>query len=556
MIANLIVIAFVVGLAFMWSTQGLFSALVHLGMTIIAGVLAFAVWEPLVLGFLIERMPETAWGVGLLAPFSLLLLLLRVASDKLVPGNVDLPHVANMIGGGVVGLISGVITGGVVVIGLQYIGGVSLGYASWRVAADGGVQQTQSLWVPADRIAAQLFTMLSDGSMTPALSSRNLATHRPNLAQEAGLFGAVARAHARQSLRPASAEVDRRFTFSANEAPAGSTVTGDELGLIIGVDINLALASDADGVFTASAGQAALVCQDAAGNPAVVFPTGWVYRTRNAFGLFASPEDFIRTKPVQRAAIDLLFKISARHEPMYLRLKNTRLELPREPTFNADQIDQWLGQVDWASTGATDGPTTGGSDGPTDVGPTQGVGADVEAVDIRVSAKLPHVYNLNQIRANCRNAQLQRMDPSVVSIVRAHGAVAPERSRISESLAVTHIYHTERTDVVRVTLAQAKAKSLYGKAFEAAAAVATGPVLKDNESDLYRPIGYMINRVGQTVFAIDPAEPIHRLAQIDREQLATADELILLFIVPKGVTITEFSFSGRTGKQAVDLQVR
>ena len=118
MIANIVVIVFVLAMIFWWSQQGFFSAFIHLCLTIVAGTIALSIWEPLVLKFLIFRMPQYAWTVGLLAPFALLLFGLRFAADRLVPGNVQMMPLLSKALGGACGLGSGVLTAGLVFIGL------------------------------------------------------------------------------------------------------------------------------------------------------------------------------------------------------------------------------------------------------------------------------------------------------------------------------------------------------------------------------------------------------------------------------------------------------
>ena len=49
---NLIIIGLVVLIAYWWSNEGAFSALLHLVCVIAAGTIAFAVWEPIVFGVL------------------------------------------------------------------------------------------------------------------------------------------------------------------------------------------------------------------------------------------------------------------------------------------------------------------------------------------------------------------------------------------------------------------------------------------------------------------------------------------------------------------------
>ena len=102
MIPNIILIVFVFGMALMWSTYGLFSSLLHLGLVIVAGSLAFALWEPLAYGVLFNILPSAAWGVSLLGSFIVLLIVLRIVTDKLVRGTLKVHRLADQIGGGAI----------------------------------------------------------------------------------------------------------------------------------------------------------------------------------------------------------------------------------------------------------------------------------------------------------------------------------------------------------------------------------------------------------------------------------------------------------------------
>ena len=112
---NLIIIVLVAFIAYMWSQEGLFSSIIHLVCTVIAGAVAFAVWEPLAYIMLGVR-EDIAWSVSLAIPFLVTLGLLRVAMDKAIPHNIKFNNVTNLVGGGVFGVGSGIISVGILVI--------------------------------------------------------------------------------------------------------------------------------------------------------------------------------------------------------------------------------------------------------------------------------------------------------------------------------------------------------------------------------------------------------------------------------------------------------
>lgn len=182
---NLLILAFLLGMAFFWSTYGLFSAVLHLGVVIVAGALAFAIYEPLA-GVLLGRMPNLAWGLALLGPFAILLIVLRVVADKTVCANVQVQRLTGQIGGGVVGLVAGYLTAGVTLIGIGFLpmGTDILGYAPYQVSGN-QIQPNDEgqLWMPlqVDTAAAGFFSMLSGGAFEPTLSEPTLASHRPGI---------------------------------------------------------------------------------------------------------------------------------------------------------------------------------------------------------------------------------------------------------------------------------------------------------------------------------------------------------------------------------------
>src|SRR5690349_10701262 len=94
---NLIVIAIVLLIAYWWANQGLFSAILHMLCVIAAGAIALSIWEPVTVGYLLRGngFDDYAWGVTLVGSFVIILLILRVATNKIVPNNVAVPGWAN-----------------------------------------------------------------------------------------------------------------------------------------------------------------------------------------------------------------------------------------------------------------------------------------------------------------------------------------------------------------------------------------------------------------------------------------------------------------------------
>lgn len=193
MIMNLVVIAFVLGVAWFWLTKGAFSSLLHLCCTIAAGAIAFAVWEPLAYT-LVGVMPSTgffgflqgiSWTLALVVPFVIALIALRAIVDSVVRANLTLAGPVDMGLAGACGLGSAVLTAGVVVIGLSYArlstgfaGYQPLWYTEEKAEGAGSLVLDDALWLPADKLTAGLYGHVSRHAFA---TSEPLAKWYPNL---------------------------------------------------------------------------------------------------------------------------------------------------------------------------------------------------------------------------------------------------------------------------------------------------------------------------------------------------------------------------------------
>lgn len=188
MFMNILVIVFVLGIAYTWSVRGVFNSMIHAMCVLFAGAIAFAVWEPLAMILLgsssspiVEGM---AWGVSLIVPFVIVMLGLRVITDKVVTANIKNVKAVDYAGGAMFGLVSSILTAGVLVIAMGYMRLPSsfLGYQPVWYSEDpkgsGSLVENQRLWIPVDTITAGLYKNLSNGSMG---SAEPLAKWYPDL---------------------------------------------------------------------------------------------------------------------------------------------------------------------------------------------------------------------------------------------------------------------------------------------------------------------------------------------------------------------------------------
>src|SRR4051812_24831981 len=113
MILSVIIILLVAGVAYFHYAQGFFSATISATIAVLSAALAVGYHEVVVYGLLKGKMADYAHAFVLVGLFALSYIILRTLFDKLVPGNIRLPVIADRVGGGVMGLIAGIFTAGI-----------------------------------------------------------------------------------------------------------------------------------------------------------------------------------------------------------------------------------------------------------------------------------------------------------------------------------------------------------------------------------------------------------------------------------------------------------
>jgi hypothetical protein len=266
---NLLIIFIVLLIAYWWANQGLFSAILHLVCVVAAGAIALAFWEPVTLGLLMSggMFDDYAWGVSLVLLFCLSLAVLRVAADKLAPGNVNIPMWANLSFGFVVGLAASIITAGILLTGVGFLQSHReiMGYTGYgRSARDATVTQTgQGLWLPVHRITSGFYEYLSLGSLYPHFNNTPLAHYNPELYKQASLVrDSFERGKGKLSLLPSAATVHR--------------LQRDEQNNRYAVEVEFkALSRDFGQQLTLSSSQIRLITHPLGGSPRIVHPEAW-----------------------------------------------------------------------------------------------------------------------------------------------------------------------------------------------------------------------------------------------------------------------------------------
>jgi len=119
MLIVIIATILVLGIAVYQATQGLFSAIVMAILTTLCAAFAFNYYEPLARTYLYSRQPAYADGIALVALLFGSLLVLRVLFDWRLRANVITSAWTDRIGGGLVGLYTGMILTGVLMLAIQ-----------------------------------------------------------------------------------------------------------------------------------------------------------------------------------------------------------------------------------------------------------------------------------------------------------------------------------------------------------------------------------------------------------------------------------------------------
>ena len=159
---NFLVIVGVILIAYWWSNQGLFSSLLHMAAVIGAGAITISVWEliswDLALGNL-GGFDNYVSGISFILIFAGTLMLLRVATDRFAPEDVEVNATLELAGGFTFGAVSGILSIGLLIIGTGFIQRPLefMGYKGYGREAVGNSQigpVGPQLWLPVDYLTS------------------------------------------------------------------------------------------------------------------------------------------------------------------------------------------------------------------------------------------------------------------------------------------------------------------------------------------------------------------------------------------------------------------
>jgi len=592
---SIIAVVVTLGLGYIWLTRGFFSALIHLICTIIAGAIAFAAWEPLSYWFLesssnsgiMSFVAGVSWGLGLMVPFAVSLIVLRLIVDKLLPGNVVLEQKLDYIGGGVCGVFAGVITAGVLVIGLSFfrLDNDVLG-SPVQYDHSGAIVRGGGLWVPVDKWTAGLYGSLSERAFR---TGEPLAKWHPDLADEGPSIRMSAfDQRGRNTTKRGDFEVKGRFTVGdgggakLNELlrdrwdPAKSQRIMDpdkhdypEGTHLEGFLINFrAGAREKDGKVAMGAGQVHLVLENGSEERMTVYPVAVSSQAEAdkptpARWRYDAPDTFIASAGASAdAPMAFEFPCPPGYKPVALYIKGVRHEVEesavtREPKWKfrgAAERDAMIasgfGQIISTGKGGTI-TTVAASNIDTSEAvvlkrtPPPGATASSPAQPpqgMRISEMLPFVVqkgvhgNLELDEENNRNIILTGDATLTLDVLQNKG--------LEKSIQVQRLLTSSDTVIVQLEVGQGTPMSILGKSAESSEN--PPPALFDTNGTRYEPVGYIYQDETKVVVSYKPGEPITTMTQLPPlSRSRPAQKLTLIFRCSSNVTLKHFGLGNK-----------
>ncbi|MBX3355000.1 MAG: hypothetical protein KF724_04805 [Phycisphaeraceae bacterium] len=537
MMLSILVVAIVGLIAYWWANQGATSALLHFLCVLVAGTIAFSLWEWVTVTFFLRgvRFDEYAWGVTLVGIFVVVLFILRLAADKLVPKEVRPNAAVNTVFGAIFGLGAGVLSVGIVLTGWGFVQASTeiLGYGGFRRSQESSGQpsQLQGNMPPAMVLEATEFAFghLSRTVFSPVGGSATLASAMPRFSELAG-------SGMRDSLDEGKGKIS---------APRGSIRVADFFELptageglyVVRLDVEQP-AFDPGAMFTLSASQARLVGSDD-DSPGVSHPREFGQRltaTDPAFAPFTfSDVTYFASSPsgAQSATFFLAFpKGPLRGQsPAFVQVKGLRLRLPeltREPTVGtlAALLDRTVAARSEMAIALdrllreTEGAPALGS---------QHISAN-NTIDPASSSinTLPGslVVNDNRWLVSGAGDFVRGANVTGNRDLRVNGILEPRGTRIvrlnaSKNLSPVDLYNMDRVRALRRNAGEAAMVEIV-----------------DSNGETYQPFGYIWERTGgSTIRVYLDTPPGGRWTLRDLPNAGDEDRLNLLYRLPEGVRV-------------------
>lgn len=538
MILSLLVVAIIALITYWWMNQGLFSALLHFLCVLVAGTVAFSLWEWATVSFFLRgiRYDEYAWGITLVGIFAIVLLVLRLLSDRLAPNEVRLPGAINYGFGALFGLGAGVLSIGIVLVGWGFVqsSGEVLGYEGFRRTQQGGGVPTQTqgglppTWVL--NATTSVFGALSVGAFSPIGSDVTFASAMPGLSD---LAGSAMRDSFNDGKGKISAPIGSIRAVEFYDLPS----TGEGVYLVR-LDLDQP-AFDRRTMFTLSSSQARLVGASET-DPRVSFPNE--FGQKNAANdarfqpyAFNDISNFASSPSgAQNATIYLTFpKTPLRGQtPAFLQVKGLRLKLP------AVQLEPTISSLSAFLDRRTGGANPFAPELKELLASTEGAPGLGGALIESNNTIAPAAGSINNMPGTLVANDARWLVSGAGDFQRGRDTIG------NRDLRINGIYEPTGTRVVRVSASKGQSPiDLYNvdriRALRKGAGEEAGVELVDRNFDTYQPFGYIWERTGESTVRIYlDLPPGGRWTLRDLPNAGDEDKLYLLYRLPVGTRIS------------------
>jgi hypothetical protein len=573
---NIFVIVVVLAMAYVAVTKTFFSSLLHMACVVIAGAIAFAFWEPLSYLILtkaptkgmLEPIEYTAWALGLVIPFAASLAVLRVATDKLAPANAVAVPAADVVGAGICGVITGIITAGILVtaVGTMRFKTDEFGYQPVKYQG-ASIERAGGLLLPVDRLVGTLYAHTSEAAFS---TKEPLAKWRPEPWHAAEVMRMNDRGLARNTARPTDYEVLARYRIEAApgedllqdrwaSSPQQATMlNGDSYpadsrieGIIL--DMKSSLREPGASFVSVTVGQVWIIAEDPTTNerltlhPVAVVANPEGAATSLARFPFDSPNFAISSAGAATRPMAFEFVVPNRFEPVAIYLKNIRRLL--DPSQPADE---------YTSVASRDAAITQG-------GLIEGAEPIPRDFDTANSGNTPQNPNERQEDENRekgifftnilpRPLMIQKGTQRGINIdgdnyiLNGSAKWTPQelRNRIAErALQINKFSTTGDVVMVQVDVSGNFPGSMFGQAMATAQSVVP-PQLVDTNGIAYEAVGWVYEDRDMVFIRFDPGQPIRGTSQLADQGIVlsssrTDQKLTLLFLCSYGAEIKSYN---------------
>lgn len=339
---SLFLFLIMLGIMFFQVIHGMFSALIMAVICVLSATVALGAHEQLAQSVLTDLIGDYAYPASFVGIFGLAVLGLRVLLDMIVARNTMLPAYVDKPGSAVFGIITGLITIGVMGIGIQMIpfGPTILGFQRF----DEQDEPNHTLWLNPDAFTLRLCGYLSDYTLS---GDAKWAEIHPDFLTELHWLRNTASAGSRISVDPQSVKVvgdlkkiERLYRLKRSTSRRGSDTFEDidgpppgKLWLIVGVQVNKN-GADSDGRYRYSRTQVRLVGETEGG-----MTQQYTLKAVGPFGdryLLAEREPLADGERVwgnDTGLFDFVFEVPTDFTPRFVAFKRAGIALtPEWPT--------------------------------------------------------------------------------------------------------------------------------------------------------------------------------------------------------------------------------